>query len=73
MEQAFDVHWEREEGEEATGATERWVEIMEDPTRPGPIRDVKCWVVEFSGDGGPTVDLYLDWTSGEEVKREQWG
>jgi hypothetical protein len=56
-------------GEAPTGATERYVEVMEDESRPGPIRDVRCWVVEFSGDYGPTVDVYVECSDGSEVKR----
>ncbi len=56
-------------GESATGATERYVEVMDDESKPGPIHDVRCWVVEFSGDYGPTVDLYVDCKDGSVVKR----
>lgn len=68
IERALDIHFRRERGEEPTGATERWVEIMADESRPGPIRDLRCWVVEFSGDDGPTVDLYIHVEDGEAVK-----
>jgi hypothetical protein len=59
-------------GEEATGATERWVEIAEDETRKSPVRDVRCWVVEFSGDNGPTLDLYIGVEDGAVVKRSAY-
>ena len=61
---------ELQEGEAPTGATERWVEISEDPSQPGPLRDVRCWVVEFSGDDGPTVDLYVAVEDGSVAKRD---
>ena len=57
-------------GEETGGATKRWVEVMDDDSRPGPIRDVLCWVVECSGDYGPTCDLYIADEDGSVVKRE---
>lgn len=56
------------EGEQPTGATERWVEIAEDESQPGPVTDVRCWVVEFSGDDGPTCDLYVAVEDGALVK-----
>lgn len=69
IERACDLHTFLDEGEDATGATERWVEIAEDESQPGPIEDVRCWVVEFSGDDGPTVDLFIAVEDGREVKR----
>ena len=59
-------------GEDAHGATRRWVEVMDDPTRPGPIRDTLCWVVEFSGDDGATADVYVEDASGKLLKKEAY-
>lgn len=59
-------------GERITGTTRRWVELSEDPSVPGPVRDVLCWVVEFSGDDGPTADLYIGDATGELVKRSTY-
>jgi hypothetical protein len=57
-------------GEEPRAATRRWVEITEDPTRPGPVRDTLCWVVEFGGDEGATADVYLEDATGKLLKEE---
>lgn len=60
-------------GEEPSGATKRWMEIVEDPSVPGPVRDVLCWVVEFSGDSGPSCDLAIDDATGAAVRMATYG
>lgn len=62
-----------EPGDQIMGATRRWVEIAKDPSQPGPIRDVLCWVVELSGDYGPIADLYIADENGDLVKSESYG
>ena len=62
----------RKVGEHSSGATRRWVEIMDDPSKPGPIRDTLCWVVEFSGDDGATADVYLEDATGKLLKKEAY-
>jgi hypothetical protein len=58
------------EGEEPRDATRRWIEIMADPSKPGPIRDTLCWVVEICGDSGATCDLVIADATGELLRRE---
>ena len=58
------------EGEEARAATRRWIEIMADPSKPGPIRDTLCWVVEFGGDSGATYDVVIADATGELLREE---
>lgn len=57
-------------GEEARAATRRWVELTEDRSRPGPLRDTLCWVVEFGGDDGATYDVYLEDATGKLMRKE---
>ena len=59
-------------GEEPKGITRRWVELVEDRTQPGPIRDALCWVVEFCGDEGATADLYIEDATGALVRKETY-
>lgn len=69
IDRAREIHRYCQPGERPTGATERWVEIAEDEARESPLRDVRCWVVEFSGDDGPTLDLFVSVEDGSVVKR----
>jgi hypothetical protein len=57
-------------GEEPKEATRRWVEVTDDPTQPGPVRDVLVWVVEFGGDDGATCDVYIEDAAGTLVKKD---
>ncbi len=59
-------------GEDAREATRRWVEVSEDRTKPGPVRDMLCWVVEFGGDEGATADVYIEDASGKLLREEDY-
>ena len=73
IERAKQLHaCEPMEGEEAREVTRRWVELMDDPTRPGPIRDTLCWVVEFGGDSGATCDVTIEDATGNLVRLEAY-
>lgn len=73
IERARELHKvDRKAGEQPTGATRRWVEIMDDPSKPGPIRDTLCWVVEFSGDDGGTADVYIEDATRKLLKKEAY-
>lgn len=57
-------------GERPTGATKRWVEFADDPNTASPVRDLLCWVVEFTGDRGPTFDVFVLDADGTLLKKE---
>ena len=56
--------------EDVRGITRRWVEHIEDRSRPGAVRDRLVWVVEFGGDSGATFDVYVDDLTGEVIRKE---
>lgn len=72
---AVKFHIDAEEGERPTGATERWVELADsgDESQPTTVTDTRCWVVEFSGDRGPSMDWYLGVDDGQVVKLQSYG
>jgi hypothetical protein len=49
------------------------MEITDDPSQEGPVRDVLCWVVEISGDFGPVCDLVIEEATGALLRTTSYG